>query len=79
MILTMADEDPGSEAWLRRRKARSLAIALGLGALVVIFYVATLVRLGPNALRKEGYNSPGAGQKVLPPSDPTVCKKAGTC
>ncbi|CAM9971513.1 unnamed protein product, partial [Phaeothamnion confervicola] len=37
----------------RRQRYRSRAIALGLGALVVIFYVATLVRLGPNALRKD--------------------------
>jgi hypothetical protein len=31
---------------------RSIAIALALGALVVLFYVATLVRLGGNALNR---------------------------
>lgn len=77
MIMTMPAEIPGSDEWQRRRKARSLGIALGLGALVVIFYVATLVRLGPNAIRKESF---GAGpQKVLPANDPAICKKAGTC
>lgn len=39
-----------SEAQLRRRKGRSVAIALGLGALVVLFYVVTLAKLGANIL-----------------------------
>ncbi len=30
----------------RRRRLRSIAIALVLGALVVIFYAATIVRFG---------------------------------
>jgi hypothetical protein len=34
----------------RRQRMRSLAIALALGALVALFYVATIVRLGGNAL-----------------------------
>jgi cell division protein FtsB len=34
--------------WKRRRRARSIAIALALVALVVIFYVATIVWLGGN-------------------------------
>jgi hypothetical protein len=36
----------------RRRKMRSIAIALALGALVVVFYVATLVRLGGNVMNR---------------------------
>ena len=36
----------------RRRKMRSIAIALALGALVVLFYVATLVRLGGNVMNR---------------------------
>jgi hypothetical protein len=36
----------------RRRRMRSLAIALALVALVVVFYVATLVRLGGNVLNR---------------------------
>ena len=35
----------------RRRRARSIAIALSLGALVVLFYVVTLVK-GPGVLNR---------------------------
>jgi hypothetical protein len=31
---------------------RSIAIALALGALVIIFYVATIVRMGGNVLNR---------------------------
>lgn len=31
---------------LRRQRLRSLAIALGLGFLVILFYLATIVRMG---------------------------------
>jgi hypothetical protein len=40
------------EEWERRRRTRSIAIALALAALVVMFYVATLVRLGGNVLNR---------------------------
>jgi hypothetical protein len=79
MMMSMAEEIPGSEKWLRRRKARSLAIALGLGALVMIFYAATIVRLGPNAFRKDGTASIGSKGRNIPITDPVVCKQAGTC
>jgi hypothetical protein len=36
----------------RRRRLRSIAIALALGALVILFYVATLVRMGGNVLNR---------------------------
>ena len=36
----------------RRRRARSIAIALSLGALVVLFYALTNVRLGPAVLSR---------------------------
>ena len=36
----------------RRQRVRSIAIALALGALVVLFYLATVVRLGGNALNR---------------------------
>jgi hypothetical protein len=36
----------------KRQRMRSLAIALALGALVTLFYVATIVRLGGNALNQ---------------------------
>jgi hypothetical protein len=35
----------------RARRARSIAIALALGALVVLFYIATLVK-GPAVLNR---------------------------
>ena len=46
----MADDE--RQEWERRRRARSIAIALALAALVVVFYVATLVRLGGNVLNR---------------------------
>lgn len=36
----------------RRRRARSIAIALSLGALVLLFYIVTMVKLGPGVLRR---------------------------
>lgn len=38
--------------WERRRKMRSIGIALALGALVLIFYIATIVRLGGNVMNR---------------------------
>jgi predicted nucleic acid-binding Zn ribbon protein len=40
-----------SEEQKRRRRARSIAIALALGALVILFYVVTLVK-GPAILNR---------------------------
>jgi hypothetical protein len=37
-----------TEQQLRARRARSLAIALALGAFVVVIFLVTLVRLGSN-------------------------------
>lgn len=36
----------------RRRRSRSIAIAVALGMLVVLFYAVTLVKLGPQILRR---------------------------
>ena len=46
----MADDERDERE--RRRRMRSIAIALALAALVVVFYVATLVRLGGNVLNR---------------------------
>ena len=46
----MADDE--RQEFERRRRMRSIAIALALAALVVVFYVATLVRLGGNVLNR---------------------------
>jgi predicted nucleic acid-binding Zn ribbon protein len=49
------EEQPGgivlSAEQKRRRRARSIAIALSLAALVVLFYVVTLVK-GPGVLHR---------------------------
>lgn len=41
-----------TEAQKRRRRARSVAIALVLAALVALFYVVTIARLGGNVLQR---------------------------
>ena len=46
----MTDGEEGERN--RRRRLRSIAIALALAALVVLFYVATIVRLGGNVLHR---------------------------
>jgi hypothetical protein len=44
--------DDGHKEGERRRRTRSIAIGLALFALVVLFYVATVVRLGGNVLNR---------------------------
>jgi hypothetical protein len=47
--------EPGivlTEEQSRRRRARSIAIALSLGALVVLFYVITIVKIGSGVLTR---------------------------
>ena len=39
-----------TEAQRRRRRARSIAIALALGGLVLLFYLVTIVKLGPGVI-----------------------------
>ncbi|MEP9378221.1 hypothetical protein ABLE91_16015 [Aquabacter sp. CN5-332] len=41
-----------SDEQKRRRRARSIAIASVLGFLVLLFYVVTIVKLGPNVLNR---------------------------
>jgi hypothetical protein len=36
----------------KRRRKRSLALALTLGVLVLLFYVVTLAKLGPDVLQR---------------------------
>jgi hypothetical protein len=36
----------------RRRRARSIAIGLALGALALLFYIVTIVKLGPGVLNR---------------------------
>jgi hypothetical protein len=37
---------------LKRRRARNLAIAVVLGAIVVLFYAVTIAKLGSNVLNR---------------------------
>ena len=39
--------EPDDAELIRRRRKRSIALALSLAAMVVLFYVLTLVKLGP--------------------------------
>ena len=51
----MADAPEGEQGAAeaqRRRRARSLAIALTLGGLVVLFYLVTIVKMGPAVLQR---------------------------
>jgi hypothetical protein len=41
-------------AELKRRRARSVAIALALAAFVVLFYIVTIVKIGGNILKDAG-------------------------
>jgi hypothetical protein len=56
MSVAMNEEtpEPGirlTEKQLRARRARSIAIAVSLGALVILFYLVTLVK-GPGVLHR---------------------------
>ncbi|MCX2723825.1 hypothetical protein [Roseibium salinum] len=47
------DEDKGirlTEEQKRKRRSRSIAIAIVLAALVALFYVVTIVKLGPGVI-----------------------------
>jgi len=55
MTIMDQDRDDGivlTEEQKRRRRARNIAIALVLGGLVVLFYVLTIVKLGPGVLNR---------------------------
>jgi hypothetical protein len=56
-VKVMDDQEPKdgivlTKEQLRRRRARSIAIALSLGALVVLFYVITIIKVGPHVLTR---------------------------
>jgi hypothetical protein len=56
MRLAMAEKpEPGivlTDAQKRQRRNRSIAIALTLGALVLLIYAVTVVKLGPGVLNR---------------------------
>lgn len=50
---TVAEADPViAAAEKKRQRMRSVAIALGLGFLVMMFYAATIVHLGANVANR---------------------------
>ncbi len=75
----MAFVEVNTQERQRRQRTRSVAIALALAGLVVLFYVATIVRLGPNALRRDAGQAVPAIAPAANTPDTTACKKAGTC
>jgi hypothetical protein len=53
--MTEQPPEPGivlTDEQKRRRRARSIAIALALAALMLLFYVVTLVKLGPGVMNR---------------------------
>ncbi len=50
VTLIMNSKSDEERQRLKRQRMRSLAIALALGALVALFYIATIVRIGGNVL-----------------------------
>jgi hypothetical protein len=55
MAMAEKPTEPGivlTEAQKRQRRNRSIAIALTLGALVLLIYVVTVVKLGPGVLNR---------------------------
>ena len=52
VALVMNSDADEERQRLKRQRMRSLAIALALGALVALFYVATIVRMGGNVLNQ---------------------------
>jgi ferric-dicitrate binding protein FerR (iron transport regulator) len=52
VALVMSEMNEDDKERQRRQRMRSLAIALALAALVALFYVATIVRLGGNVMNR---------------------------
>ena len=50
--LETRDERADAALRYRRRRARSIAIAILLGVLVVIFYLVTIAKLGPGVMER---------------------------
>lgn len=48
----MTEIEPNDAERTKRQRVRSIAIALALGGLVALFYIATIIRLGANALNR---------------------------
>ncbi|MFA9473875.1 MAG: protein CoxF [Filomicrobium sp.] len=51
-VMERVSEEQAEAERRKRQRLRSIAIAIGLGVLVVLFYAATIVHLGGNALNR---------------------------
>lgn len=45
-------EDKGQQVNQANRRKRSIALGLVLGAIVVVFYILTVVKIGPGVLQR---------------------------
>ena len=55
LVMSRRPSEPGvilTEEQKRRRRGRSIAIAVTLGALVLLLYIVTVVKLGPGVLNR---------------------------
>ena len=51
----MSDDNKGitlTEEQKKKRRSRSIAIALVLGGLVLLFYVVTIIKMGPDIMNR---------------------------
>lgn len=51
----MSEENKGitlTEEQKKKRRSRSIAIALVLGGLVLLFYVVTIIKMGPDIMNR---------------------------
>jgi len=81
MMLTAAMNTASLSEAKRRERTKSLAIAGALFAMVALFYAATIVRLGPNALNRDMTQRPAAESKAPAVTDKAApaCKAEGKC
>ncbi len=49
---------PLTEQQLKNRRMRNIAIGLSVAVLVVLFYVITIIKVGPGVLHPEGLGQP---------------------
>jgi len=52
VTLAMNSNAEDEQGRRKRQRMRSLAIALALGGLVILFYLATIIRLGGNVMNR---------------------------
>ena len=52
MALVMSGMNEDEKEQRRRQRMRSIAIGVALAALVALFYVATIIRLGGNVMNR---------------------------